>query len=128
MAKTDFKTVEDYLATLSADDRTAVRAICDTIQKAVPDAEETISYQLPAYKYHGWIFYVSTATKHYAISCPPPFTVYEAFKAQLAPYQASKTTIQFPKSAPVPLKLIGDMSAYRAEENLKREASKKQKK
>lgn len=128
MAKTDFKTVDDYLASLSADDRKAVHAVCDAIQNAVPDAEGTISYQIPAYRYHGWIFYVSAASKHYAISCPPPFTVYEVFKAELASYKSSKTTIQFPKSAPLPLKLIGDMSAYRAKENLKNGTGKPTKK
>lgn len=127
MAKTDFKTVADYLATLGLEEQIAVRAICDVIQQAVPEAEGTISYQLPAYKYHGWIFYVSAATKHYAISCPPPWNVFEAFKAELAPYNISKSTIQFPKSEPLPLDLIAAMSKYRGDENVRLEAAKAKK-
>lgn len=127
MAKTDFKTVADYLATLGADEQVAVRAICDAIQKAVPDAEEVISYQPPAYKYHGWIFYASAASKHYAISCPPPWSVFEAFKAELVPYNISKSTIQFPKAEPLPLQLIAAMSTYRADENVRLEAVKAKK-
>ena len=128
MAKTDFKNVGEYLATLSEHDRDAVQAICDAIKAAVPEAEEVISYQLPAYKYHGWIFYVSAATNHYAISCPPPFAAFAAFKSELAPYEMSKSAVKFPKSAPVPLALIGDMSRYQAQQNLQRSASKKPKK
>jgi len=128
MAKTDFKSADDYLATLSDDDRKAVRSICDAIRQAVPEAEEVISYQLPAYKFHGWIFYVSAATKHYAISCPPPFAMFEAFKEELAPYDTSKSTIRFPKSQPLPLELIADMARFRAEENVKGASAKKAKK
>jgi uncharacterized protein YdhG (YjbR/CyaY superfamily) len=128
MAKTDFKNVDEYLATLSGDDRDVVQTICNAIKGAVPEAEEVISYQLPAYKYHGWIFYVSAATNHYAISCPPPFAAFEAFKSELAPYEISKSAVRFPKSAPVPLALIADMSRYQAEENLRRAVAKKPKK
>ena len=128
MAKTDFKNVDEYLATLSEHDRDVVQAICSAIREAVPEAEEVISYQLPAYKYRGWIFYVSAATNHYAISCPPPFATFEAFKSELAPYEISKSTVRFPKSAPVPLALIGEMSRYQAQENLRRSAGKKPKK
>jgi uncharacterized protein YdhG (YjbR/CyaY superfamily) len=128
MAKTDFKSVSEYLAALSEHDRDVVQAICDAIRGAVPEAEEVISYQLPAYKYHGWIFYVSAATNHYAISCPPPFAVFEAFRSDLAPYEISKSAIKFPKSAPVPLALIGDMARYQAQQNLGRAAGKKPKK
>jgi uncharacterized protein YdhG (YjbR/CyaY superfamily) len=105
-----------------------VQAICNAIQEAVSEAEEVISYQLPAYKYHGWIFYVSVATNHYAISCPPPFAAFSAFKSELAPYEISKSAVKFPKSAPVPLALIADMSRYQAEENLRRAVMKKPKK
>jgi uncharacterized protein YdhG (YjbR/CyaY superfamily) len=128
MAKTDFKNVGEYLATLSEHDRDVVQAICNAIQEAVPEAEEVISYQLPAYKYHGWIFYVSAATNHYAISCPPPFAAFSAFKSELAPYEISKSAVKFPKSAPVPLALIADMSRYQAQQNLQRAAAKKPKK
>lgn len=128
MAKTDFKSADEYIATLSEHDQRIVRTICDAIQEAVPEAEELISYQLPAYNYHGWIFYVSAATNHYTISCPPPFTVFEAFKAELAPYEIAKSSIKFPKDAPVPLALIGEMSRYRAQQNLQRATGKKTKK
>lgn len=124
MAKTGFRTVSDYLATLSAEDRTAVRAICDTIAAAVPEAEELISYQIAAFRFHGFIFYVAATKNHYAISCPPPFTVFEAFGSQLAPYDRSKTTVRFPKDQPIPHALIADMARFRAREKLEKAAQK----
>lgn len=124
MAKTDYKSIDDYIADFPANEQEGLQALRACIHNAVPDAEEAISYQLPAFKYHGWIFYFSAYTDHYAISCPPPFTVYEAFKKQLADFVVSKTSVQFPKSRPIPLALIGEMSAFRAQENLARSSKK----
>jgi uncharacterized protein YdhG (YjbR/CyaY superfamily) len=67
MAKTDFKTPDDYIQTLPKDVQTILNEVRQTIQKAVPEAEEVISYQIPAFKYHGWIFYVSAYQKHFSL-------------------------------------------------------------
>ena len=58
MAKTDFRTVDDYLATRSDEERAVLLRMQDAILSAVPEAEPAISYQLPAYKADGWIFYI----------------------------------------------------------------------
>ena len=123
MAKTDFKSVDEYIATFPSDVQDVLRTIRQTIRDAVPDAEEVISYQLPAYKFHGWVFYFGGFKNHYSLSCPPPFSVFTAFK-ELAPYELSKSAIKFPLDQPVPVKLIGDMARYRANENLSREQQK----
>jgi uncharacterized protein YdhG (YjbR/CyaY superfamily) len=94
----------------------------------VPEAEEVISYSIPAFKYHGWIFYVSAYTKHFSLSCPPPFTFFDVFKDELARYKKSKSTIQFPLDEPAPLELIQKMAQFRAKENLEREQVKPRKK
>mgnify|MGYP001302773043 CR=1 FL=1 len=120
MAKTDHRSIEDYIATFPPDVQETLRRICDTVQEAVPEAEGVISYQIPAYRHHGWIFYVSAAARHYALSCPPPSAVFEAFEAELAPYSLSKSTIRFPKDKPIPFGLIAEMSRFRAKENLAR--------
>jgi uncharacterized protein YdhG (YjbR/CyaY superfamily) len=127
MAKTDFKTPDDYIQTLSKDVQAILNEVQQTIQEAVPEAEEVISYQIPAFKYHGWIFYVSAYKKHFSLSCPPPFTAFEEFKKELSPYQQSKSTIQFPLDKPVPVKLISQMSKYRAKQNLAAEKKGKKK-
>jgi uncharacterized protein YdhG (YjbR/CyaY superfamily) len=127
MAKTNYQSIDDYIATFSQREQADLQAIRKCIQTAVPDAEEAISYQLPAFRYQGWIFYFSAYADHYAISCPPPFTVFEAFRDRLADYEMTKTAIRFPKSKPVPLNLIADMAAFRAQENAARAATKKTK-
>jgi uncharacterized protein YdhG (YjbR/CyaY superfamily) len=124
MAKTDFKSVDEYIATFPEGVQAVLRTIRRTIQEAVPDAEEVISYQIPAYKFHGWVFYFSAHKKHYSLSCPPPFAVFTAFAQELSPYVMSKSAIQFPLDQPVPVKLIADMARYQASENLKRETLK----
>lgn len=125
MAKTDFKTVDEYIATFEKADQVVLKKIRQTLQKAVPEAEEVISYQIPAYKYHGWIFYFSAYKNHYSLSCPPPFTVFEAFKKELANNEMSKSTIQFPKSKPFPYDLLTKMAQFRAKENLEKSKKKK---
>ncbi|TKT81083.1 DUF1801 domain-containing protein [Aquamicrobium sp. LC103] len=118
MAKTDFKSIDEYIQTFPPDVRENLEAIRSAIQDAVPEAEEVISYQIPALKFHGWVFYFSAYAKHYSLSCPPPFSVFTAFEEELRPYAQSKSTVQFPKNKPIPLELIGAMAKYRARENL----------
>jgi uncharacterized protein YdhG (YjbR/CyaY superfamily) len=127
MAKTDFKTPDEYIQTLPKDVQEILQQVRQAIQKAVPEAEEVISYQIPAFKYHGWIFYYSAYKKHFSLSCPPPYTFVEAFKKELSGYKISKSTIQFPFDKGVPVELIQQMSEYRAKENLAREAKTKKK-
>lgn len=121
MAKTDYKSVDEYIATFPDDVQAFLREVRSAIQTAVPEAEEVISYQIPAYKHHGFVMYFSAYKKHVSITCPPPFTVFEAFENELAPYKQSKTTIQLPLDQPVPRQLIHDMAVFRAKENAERE-------
>jgi len=115
MAKTNFKTADEYIASAPEADQAGLEAIRKAIREAVPEAQETISYQIPAFRTEdGWIFYYSVYANHFSIAGPPPTPEREAFKAQLKPYKTSKSAIQFPKSAPLPLKLIGEMAAFRA--------------
>lgn len=124
MAKTNFKSPSEYIASATeAADRAGLEAIRDAIRAAVPEAHETISYQIPAFRTKdGWIFYYSVYAHHFSLGAPPPWTERETFKVQLTPYKMSKSAIQFPKGAPLPLKLIGEMAAFRAREAADRAA------
>ncbi|MDI1326759.1 MAG: DUF1801 domain-containing protein [Brevundimonas sp.] len=123
MAKTDFRTVEDYLATRSEEERAVLLKMQAAILSAVPEAEAVISYQLPAYKADGWIFYISAFTNHYSLSCPPPF--FEGFRDELSAYAVSKSAVQFPKDRPLPYELISRMAKVKARENHERAAKQK---
>lgn len=125
MAKTDFKSADQYIASAPEADRAGLEAIRKAIRDAVPDAEEAISYQIPAFRTaEGWIFYYSVHTSHFSVASPPPWNERAAFEAELAPYTMSKSAIQFPKSQPLPLKLIGQMAAFRAREAAERAKTK----
>lgn len=117
MAKTDYKTIDEYVAALSDVDKRGVRAICDAITRAVPEAEGVISYQIPAFRYHGWIFYVSAHKEHYSLSCPPPIAAFEAFKKELARYEKTKSALRLPKAEALPIELIEKMAACHARHN-----------
>lgn len=129
MAKTDFRSADEYIATFPAPVQAILQEVRQTIIGAAPDAEELISYQIPAIKAQGsWVFYYSAYAKHYSLSCPPPFTVFEAFADELARYTTSKSTIQFPLDEPVPTDLIARMVRFRVQENQEKAAKKKAKK
>ena len=117
MAKTDFRSHDEFLAALSDDDRPLVASMLDAISTAVPEAEPVISYQIPAFKHHGWVAYVAVAKGHVSISCPPPQAMFQHFAAELEPYKQTKSAIQFPKNQPLPLDLIGRMARYQADHN-----------
>lgn len=124
MAKTNFRTAEEYIGTFPMDVQRILEEVRATIRESVPEAEEVISYQIPAFKYHGWVLYISAHKDHYSLSCPPPFTVFDAFSKELSRYGLSKSTVRFPIDEPVPVELIGEIAKFRAEENLERESGK----
>jgi uncharacterized protein YdhG (YjbR/CyaY superfamily) len=114
MAKTDFKTVDEYIATFPEETQKVLKEMRAVIRAAVPEAEEVISYQIPAYKAHGgFVIYFSGYTKHCAVAFPPPFTVYEQLAKELAPYKVSKSSVAFPFDMGVPIKLVGKIATMR---------------
>ena len=117
MAKTDFKSVDEYLATYPEDVQAILQRVRSTIRKAVPGVEEVISYQIPAYRLHGGtVLYFAGWKRHYSLY-PATAPLVEAFKDDLAPYEVNdKGTIRFPLSQPVPVKLIGRIAKFRARE------------
>jgi len=117
MAKTGYQTIDDYIAAFPEEDRVVLLGIRAAIREGAPEAEEAISYQVPAFKFHGFVMYFSAYAKHYSLSFPPPWTVFEQFKEDLAPYKISKSTVQLPKDRPIPYELIAKMAAFRAREN-----------
>jgi uncharacterized protein YdhG (YjbR/CyaY superfamily) len=116
MAKTDFKSVDEYIASQPEAAQGVLERVRSTIRKAVPGGEEVISYQIPAYKVHGdRVLYFAGWKQHYSLY-PATDQMVAAFKDDLAPYEISKGTIRFPLSQPVPVKLIGRIAKFRAKE------------
>ena len=120
MARTNFKSVDEYIATHPEDVQAILERVRRTIRKAVPDAEETISYQIPTYKLHGGAVLFFAGWKHHYSLYPATDHIVEAFKDDLAPYEVNKGTIRFPLSQPVPVRLIGRIAKLRAKEAAER--------
>jgi uncharacterized protein YdhG (YjbR/CyaY superfamily) len=116
MAKTDFKSVDEYIATHPEDVQAILQRVRSTIRKAVPGAEEVISYQIPTYKLHGgYVVYFAGWKQHYSLH-PATDHLVVAFKDDLAPYKVNEGTIRFPLFQPVPVKLIERIVKFLAKE------------
>jgi uncharacterized protein YdhG (YjbR/CyaY superfamily) len=121
MAKTDFKSVDEYIASQPDAVQGVLRRVRSTIRKALPGADEVISYQIPAYKLHGRaVVYFAGWKEHYSLY-PSTDRVAAAFKDDLAGYEVSKGTIRFPISEPVPVKLIEGIAKIRGREEAEHE-------
>jgi len=124
MAKTNFKSVDEYLASQPAAIRRVLQRVRGAIREALPGADETISYQIPAYKLQGRaVLYFAGWKQHYSLY-PATGGVAEAFLDELASYELSKGTIRFPLSRPVPVKLIARIAKFRSREAAGREKRK----
>jgi uncharacterized protein YdhG (YjbR/CyaY superfamily) len=124
MAKTDFKSVDEYIASQPDAAQGILRLVRSTIRKAVPGADEVISYKIPTYKLHGGaVLYFAGWKQHYSLYPASEYLV-AAFKDELASYKVNKGTIRFPLSEPVPVKLIERIAKFRAKETADREKAK----
>src|SRR5262245_49966814 len=116
MAKTDFKSVDEYIASQPEAVQGVLQRVRSTIRKAVPGAEEVISYKIPMYKLHGArVLFFAGWKRHYSLY-PAGDRLVAAFKDELAAYEVDKGTIRFPLSEPVPVKLIERIAKFRANE------------
>jgi uncharacterized protein YdhG (YjbR/CyaY superfamily) len=124
MVKSEIKSVTDYIASQPAAARAALRRARSTIRKAMPRAEEVISYGIPAYRLQGRVvIYFAAWKEHYSIY-PATDGLAEAFKDELAAYEVSKGTIRLPLSEPVPVKLIERVAKFRVKQAAAREKAK----
>lgn len=121
-----YTSIDDYICQQPAACRESLELIRQTIRQNAPEAEETISYQLPTFKFHGMLLSFAAFKNHYGIY-PGPEAI-EAFADKLSQYQTSKGAIQIPFEAKLPLSLIKDITKFRIKKNLEKLALKKTKK
>jgi uncharacterized protein YdhG (YjbR/CyaY superfamily) len=117
MARTAVKPVAAYIASQPASARRALTRVRSAIRQALPDAEEVLSYKIPAYRLHGRVvIYFAGWKDHYSIY-PATARLAAAFTDALAPYELShKGTIRFPFTGTVPVRLIERLAKFRAKE------------
>lgn len=117
MAKTDFKNIQEYHDIHPPDAQERMEAIRQLIHKVVPEVEEVISYQIPCFKYQGYLIYYSAYAKHISLSYPYTKEFLATFAEELKNYKVSKSAIQFPHNQPLPLALIKRFVQFRKKEN-----------
>src|SRR5215510_5334306 len=110
------KTIDEYLAALSDDQRDALEKLRKTIKAAAPKAEECISYQLPAFRLNGMLVGFGATANHCAFYLMSSTTV-EAHKDELKGYDTSKGTIRFQADNPLPGGLVRRLVKARIAEN-----------
>jgi uncharacterized protein YdeI (YjbR/CyaY-like superfamily) len=115
-----FKTVDEYFAALPKDVRDILQGLRTTIRQAAPQAEETISYSMPAFKWKGILVWYAAHTGH--VGFYPKSAAIVAFKDELAGYKTSKGAIQFPIEKRIPTNLVKKIVKFRIQENEQRTA------
>jgi uncharacterized protein YdhG (YjbR/CyaY superfamily) len=116
MPKKAFKTMDEYIATFPKNIQCILEELRKTIREAAPQAEEVISYQMPAFKLKGILVYFAAFKNH--IGFYPTSSGVEAFKEELSSYEVSKGTIRFPINKPIPFDLVRRIVKFRVKENL----------
>lgn len=107
-------TVREYIASKPRECRSTLEAVRRAIREALPEAQEGLSYQMPAYTLNGVaVLYFAGWKSHFSLY-PASDALVEAFGTELAPYERTKGTIKFPWSEPAPLRLIGRIAHFRA--------------
>jgi uncharacterized protein YdhG (YjbR/CyaY superfamily) len=114
--KKELKTIDEYIATFPKNIQSILEELRQAIKKSAPEAEETISYQMPAFKLNGILVWFAAFKNH--IGFYPKTSAIEAFKRELSNYEVSKGTIRFPLDKPIPLDLVKKIVKHRIKENL----------
>src|SRR5260370_36196380 len=111
------KTIDEYLAALSDDQRAALEKLRKTIRTVAPMAEECISYQIPAFRLDGRMLVAFGATASHCAFYPMSASTVEAHKDELQGYETSKGTIRFQTDKPLAIALVRKLVKTRIAEN-----------
>lgn len=110
------KEVEEYINSFPNDVRELLDQIRSIIKQTAPEAEETISYAMPAYKLNKRpLVYFAAYEKHIGFYGTP--SGHAKFAKELAKYKQGKGSVQFPLDRPLPLDMIEKIVKFRVSEN-----------
>ena len=118
MAKTDFKSIDEYIAACPEQSQSFLRTIRATIKAVAPKAREKISYQIACFELNGKNLVHFAGWKSHVSMYPTPEGT-AAFNKAIAKYAGGKGTTKFPLDKPLPLKLIRQIVKFRVADNLK---------
>jgi len=109
-SKNQPETMDEYIKAFPKDVQSVLEKIRQSIRKAVPEAEETISYRMPAFKLKGRVVvYFAAFRKHIGLFPPAP----REFKKEVSKYEGPKGNLKFPTDEPIPYDLITRIVLFR---------------
>ena len=117
--KRKFTSFDEYLSTFPENVKERLEKIRSVIKEVVPEAEETISYNMPAFRFHGILVYFAGYKGHIGLYPGDSKTII-IFKDQLKGYETSKGTIRLPLDKALPLSLIKTIVQFRVQTNLEK--------
>ena len=110
-----YTSVNQYMDTLPPAAKTMAEQLRQIIANAAPAAQETISYNMPAFTLQGMLVWYAGYKKH--IGFYPRASAIEVFKEELSAFKTSKGAVQLPLKSPLPVDLITKIVLYRVKEN-----------
>ena len=110
------KNIDEYIASFSPEVQAILERIRSAIRRAAPDAQETISYRIPAFTLHGILVYFAAFKQH--IGLYPPVRGDADLEKSIATYAGKKGNLQFPLDQPIPYRLIERIVKLRVKQNM----------
>lgn len=115
------KNIDEYIARFSPEVQDILKRIRATIRKAAPGAQETISYQIPAFILNGALVYFAAFKNH--IGLYPPVRDNASLEKAVSPYAGEKGNLRFRLDHPIPYRLIERIVRHRVKQNLAKAAT-----
>ncbi len=115
--------IDGYISQFPADVQAVLQNVRETIRHAAPEAKETISYMMPAFKQHGILVYFAAWAKH--IGMYPPVSGDKTLERAIARYAGPKGNLQFPLDEPIPYDLIERIVKLRVKQDAAKATAKR---
>ena len=121
--KKKFSSIDEYIDSFPEHFQEKLEELRNVIKELVPDAQEKISYQMPAFYLNGILVWFAGFSKH--IGFYPKTSGIAAFEQELGQYKHAKGSVRFPIEKPLPIDLIRKIIKFRLNENLQQKKKEK---
>ena len=118
MNRIKYKDIDEYIMLQPEQVKQTLEQLRQCIKKAAPESEEIISYQMPAFKFHGIVAYFAAFINHYSLFVRP--NVLLVFKEKLTEFKLSKSAIRFPINTSFPEELVTEIITFTVKQNLEK--------
>ena len=117
--------IDDYIAAFPPEIQVLLQRVRTVVRLAAPEAQEVISYRMPAFKQCGVLLYFAAFQRHLGLY--PPVKGDARIEKAIAPYAGEKGNLRFYFDQPIPYGLISRIARLRVKQNLEKAAAKRTK-